>query len=556
MSKFDEKKSTEQLHALRLKEEEDLVKMLSARRRIPYLDLGTIAIDVDALILVPEEAAREAHLAVIQEVGRKLKVAIRNPESDQVNAVLEDLKRKRYEPQLFMVSMHSLEKAWERYKEAHRAKAVQIGVVELAPEILDQIDQTVKHTKDLTQTLEPYVVSEETEKVTQSLEIILASALHLDASDIHIQPSEANARLRLRLDGVLQDIIFFNLRTYHLLLSRIKLLSGIKLNVHDRAQDGRYTVRLKDQDMEVRTSMLPEPYGDSFFMLFLNPKEISIGLEDLGMQKPVFDLMVKELEKPNGMILNTGPTGSGKTTTLYSFLKRISTPDINTVTIEDPIEYHLKGVTQTQVDKDRGYSFDNGLRSILRQDPDVILVGEIRDYETAEIAMHAALTGHLVFSTLHTNDAAGTIPRLIDLGIKPNIIAPAINVAMAQRLVRRLCTYCREESKLAGEELAFIELHLKTLPKIYEKPDFTSTTVWHEKGCEKCNYTGFQGRIGIFEVFIIDDLLERLILEDPSEARVRKAAEDQSMLTMQQDGILKIFKGITSFAEVERVTGE
>ena len=267
-------------------------------------------------------------------------------------------------------------------------------------------------------------------------------------------------------------------------------------------------------------------------------------------------MIASELKKPNGMILTTGPTGSGKTTTLYAFVKELTSPRINIITIEDPIEYHIAGITQTQVDEGKGYDFSNGLRSILRQDPDVILVGEIRDKETAETAMHAALTGHLVFSTLHTNNAPGTIPRLIDLGVQPNIIAPAINIAMAQRLVRRLCMQCRNAYTPSKQEWEHITKELEALPAPYKKPDMRTMQLWRPAGCPACNNTGYKGRIGIFEMFRIDDLLERLILETPSEADVRTAAEKQGMLTMQQDGILKMFAGLTSWEEIERATGE
>ena len=556
MSTFNEQQTEEQLQALHIKEEEDLVQLLAKRQGIPYLDLSAIAIDVDALTLIPEQTAREAVLAVVQAVGRKLKVAVRNPDTDGVRAILDELTRKRYAPQLFLASHHSLEKAWERYKEAAKTKPTLVGVVAIEAEAEERVAAEIKNTAQLAAALQPMLVSEDMEKISQSVDLILASALALAASDIHIQPSEKNARLRLRLDGALQDVVFFNLKSYRLLLSRIKLLSGIKFNIQNRAQDGRFTIRLGKSDIEVRTSMLPEPYGESVVMRLLNPKTIAIELGELGMQPPVFKKIEVELTKPNGMILTTGPTGSGKTTTLYTFLKKLITPDINIITIEDPIEYHLAGVTQTQADASAGYDFGNGLRSILRQDPDVILVGEIRDFETAEIAMHAALTGHLVFSTLHTNNAAGIVPRLLDLGIKANILGPAINVAMAQRLVRRLCPACATQAPLEGAEREAITAHLASLPAPYQKPDLAQATVWHEKGCDKCNNSGFKGRIGIFEVFLVDDEAERLFLTNPAEADVRAFAARQGMLTMQQDGILKVLAGITSWAEVGRVVGE
>ncbi|PJE64226.1 MAG: hypothetical protein COU90_03960 [Candidatus Ryanbacteria bacterium CG10_big_fil_rev_8_21_14_0_10_43_42] len=557
MTEFSEDEVDEHLRELHIKEGEDLARMLAEKYGIPYLNLDTISIDTDSLAVIPESIARDAGLAVIQIVGRNIKIGLRAPNHDSAQALLEDLKRKRYIPQLFLVSTHSLEKAWEKYKEVSTVKAVEEGVVELrATSDITKAARTIRSLADLTNTLSPLLEAKEDRKTSGTLEVLLQGALNLGTSDIHIEAEEKETRLRVRIDGVLEDVTFFSERIYLLLLSRIKLLSGIKLNIKNRAQDGRFTIRTDDIDIEVRTSTLPGPHGESIVMRLLNPKTIDIGLKDLGMQDPVRILVEEELKKPNGMILTTGPTGSGKTTTLYSFLREVNNTNINIITIEDPIEYHLTGVNQTQVNTEKGYDFNNGLRSILRQDPDIILVGEIRDRDTAEIAMHAALTGHLVFSTLHTNNAPGTIPRLIDLEVDPSIIAPAINIAMAQRLVRRLCEHCKEGYILEGEELASVKEMVRELPKPYTTPPLSGATIWRAKGCASCNNTGYTGRIGIFEVFRINDEIEHLILERPSEADVREAAEKQGMLTMQQDGILKMLAGITSISEVERVTGE
>jgi len=262
--------------------------------------------------------------------------------------------------------------------------------------------------------------------VTQIIEIILAGGIVFDSSDVHIEGQENDAKLRVRLDGVLQDVITFDKKTYEALVSRVKLLSEMKLNVSNRPQDGRFSIAAGENSVEIRASILPTEYGDSVVMRILNPKSL-IGLEEAGLRKDLYDMFLEQIKRPNGMIIVTGPTGSGKTTTLYAFLKKLQSPEVKIVTIEDPIEYHLEGISQTQVEPDKGYDFISGLRAIVRQDPDVILVGEIRDLETVDIALQAALTGHLVFSTLHTNDAIGAIPRLISLGAKPFNIGPAIN---------------------------------------------------------------------------------------------------------------------------------
>ncbi|TSC70517.1 MAG: Uncharacterized protein G01um101470_822 [Parcubacteria group bacterium Gr01-1014_70] len=535
MTRPDDETVEEHLQSLHLEEEENLARILSQKYNLPYLKLDAISVNTNAISLVSEVDAREAELAVIQMVGKKIKVAIRNPNSQAALRMLDELKQKHYHPEVFMVSHHGLEHAWEKYKEAQKTQPLPSGLVVLDDHILPKEMQGLRTIPQLRAILEPLTAAEEDRRMSLTLEVLLKAALILDVSDIHIKPEEETTRLRLRIDGVLHDVLFFSTRVYNLILSRIKLLASIKLNIHKEAQDGRFTVRGGEkEDIEVRASTLPGAYGESVVLRVLSPKLIALSLEELGMQRPVLDLMKAELRKPNGMILNTGPTGAGKTTTLYAFVKYIDTPDINIITIEDPIEYHIKDINQTQVDESRGYTFSNGLRSIVRQDPDVILVGEIRDLETAEIAMHAALTGHQVFSTLHTNNAPGTIPRLIDLGVRPNIIAPAINVAMAQRLVRRLCTVCRQSYTPESRELQYMKDVLTGLPAPYTKPDFTHITLWRVRGCDACSGIGYKGRISIFEVFMINDEIERLILETPSEFDIREAAKKQGMLTMQQ----------------------
>jgi type IV pilus assembly protein PilB len=426
------------------------------------------------------------------------------------------------------------------------------GVVDISKSRFESYKETLKSVASLKKTIDS-IKEQNMRKASAAFEIILAGALKLEASDIHIEPWETSAKIRLRLDGVLQDLSNIPPKLYQLLLSRVKLISEVKLNIHERPQDGRFTIKTDEENVEVRASFLPGPYGESIVLRLLLPKTISMQIEKLGMQPELYKKMLLEIDKPNGMILNTGPTGSGKTTTLYSFLKKIASTEIKVITIENPIEYHLENITQTQVDSSKGYDFSNGLRSIVRQDPDVILVGEIRDMETAEIAMHAALTGHLVFSTLHTNDAAGTIPRLIDLGVKPNIISPAINVVMAQRLVRTLCEKCKVETEPEEKERSVIEKTIRNLPKDYARELPEKFTIWKPTGCSECNSTGYKGRIAIIEALKIDDTMERLIITSPPEADVKLAAKEQGMLTMFEDGILKLLEGLTSFEELTRV---
>jgi type II secretory ATPase GspE/PulE/Tfp pilus assembly ATPase PilB-like protein len=388
-------------------------------------------------------------------------------------------------------------------------------------------------------------------EISKILNVILVGSIKLNASDIHIEPKENEAKLRIRLDGILQDVLVFDLKIYEALLSRIKLLSGMKLNISDRPQDGRFTVLAEKTTIEIRSSTLPAEWGESIVMRILNPKAL-ISLGELGLREDLLKIFKGEIKKPNGMIIVTGPTGSGKTTTLYAILKEIQSPELKIITIEDPIEYHLEGITQTQVDPKSGYDFANGLRAIVRQDPDVILVGEIRDLETAQIAIQAALTGHLVLTTLHTNDAAGTVARLIALGEKPVNIAPAINMAVAQRLVRKVCKKCAILDRPSDEEFEKIKEGLKNLNIKISK----DLKIKKAKGCEDCNFTGYRGRTGIFEAFLVDDEMEKFILTSPSISELREMAKKKGMVTMYQDGLLKVIEGITTIEEVERVVIE
>lgn len=429
-----------------------------------------------------------------------------------------------------------------------------LGTVTISPKILEEVKSQVKDIGGFKKKIEEYIA----QSVTELLDVILFGSISLDASDIHIEPQDDQARLRIRLDGILQDVVFFDLTVYHHLISRLKLLSKLKLNITDKPQDGRFSIAIEDSLIEIRNSSLPAEYGESIVMRILNPKNL-ITLDDLGLRKDVYEIFMKEIQKPNGMIIVTGPTGSGKTTTLYAFMKKIQDPEIKIITLEDPIEYHLKGISQTQVNPEKGYTFADGLKSIVRQDPDVILVGEIRDIDTAKIALQAALTGHLVLSTLHTNDAAGTIPRLVDLGTDASSIAPALKMAVAQRLVRKVCKKCGVPAKPTAGELEELKKGLKTLPKKIKLPEIDSKlTIMKTKegGCQACNFTGYKGRKGLYETFLIDSEMEKFILTNPPVSSIRELAIKKGMITMYQSGLIDIAEGVTTFDEVARVVEE
>ena len=553
MALLNDEKNKEQIESMRKSEAEDLAKLLSQKYGLPYLDLSRMTIDIDALKILAEEEARAGKLAVFQKAGQKLQVAIESPNPETTQKALRNLQEKGYKINTFMVSEESLARAWKRYSEVPVYEETLRGVIDVS---LEKLDEFLKQTSTIEELKNLFITSATTQKnrkISEVLEIILAGALSADASDVHIEPQEKQVRLRFRLDGVLHDILLFDYKIYNLILSRIKLVSGLKLNVRNQAQDGRFSIKMGGEEIAVRTSIIPEAYGESIVLRILNPKSIAITFEELGIDKGLMAILEKELSKPNGMILTTGPTGSGKTTTLYAFLRKIYTPETKIITLEDPVEYRLPNIVQTQVEESIGYSFSAGLRSILRQDPDIIMVGEIRDLETAEIAINSDLTGHLVLSTLHTNNAAGTIPRLIDLGVNPTSIAPAVNISMAQRLVRKLCDKCKEKQPASELELDIIKKVIETFSEKIKKPDIQKIFIWKAKGCKFCNNLGYKGRIGIYEAILIDEEVEPLILLNPTETEILKKSESQGILNMKQDGILKVLNGITSLDELERV---
>lgn len=550
MIQFADEKEEQELAEVRKAEEEDVTRLMAGKYGLPYVDLIPLPIENDALKLLSEEEARAAKAAPFSITGKKVAMAVSSPDIPETKALTEKLSKAGYELTLSLASTRSLEKVWSRYKELHATLPTHAGKVELGSGTVARAASLIKTLPEFTPRIQEILSSKQQNRVSQLVEIVLGGAIAIDASDIHIEPEEQSVRLRVRLDGILQEALVFDRATYMLMNSRIKLLAGLKLNIQKEAQDGRFSVNLKDSDIEIRVSVLPGAYGESIVLRILNPKTIAVPLEELGMHTRLLAAVEKEITKPNGMLLTTGPTGSGKTTTLYAFLRKIHTPGVKIITIEDPIEYHLPGITQTQVEKEKHYTFASGLRSALRQDPDVIMVGEIRDEETAEIAVNASLTGHLVFSTLHTNNAAGTYPRLIDLGVNPKVITSAITLTMAQRLVRKLCAECKTETKISAEEKTKIEKVIGALP---EAQFAQRDSMWLPKGCEKCNRTGFKGRTGIYEAILSDVAIEKIVRENPSEREIAAAAAPQGIPTMAQDGILKVLSGVTSLQELERV---
>jgi type IV pilus assembly protein PilB len=559
MALFDEEKQNKQLEDLHKQEEEELVATLAeSKYGLPYINLYRLGVDNEALRAISEQDSREMNVAPFKLFGKNIFIAVHTPTDSLMERLKEDMERRNLIPVFYMASTASINKVWDRYKEISMAESSKIGGLDISGEVLRETAKKIEKIQDIEKMIVEALEGNKIHKISRLLEIILAGAIAIKASDIHIEPEKERGRLRLRLDGVLQDVTFFELDVYRLINSRVKLLSEMKLT-SKIAQDGRFSIMEDKEELSIRTSLIPGAYGESIVMRILDPKSIQVKLEDIGIEPFLFSVIQIEIAKPNGMILVTGPTGSGKTTTLYAFLRKIYSTEIKIITIEDPVEYHLPGITQTQTNDEKGYTFVEGLRSALRQDPDVVMVGEIRDRETAEIAVQSALTGHIVFSTLHTNNAAGVIPRLIDLGVNPKILVSALSLSIAQRLVRKLCTSCKKEKEPDSKELQTIKLVMesiategKSLSNYNINPD-APIKLFSAVGCEKCNMTGFKGRIGIFEAIKTDEAIEKIMPENPSEREIKKVASLQGILSMRQDGLVKMLNGITSFEEVQSV---
>jgi type II secretory ATPase GspE/PulE/Tfp pilus assembly ATPase PilB-like protein len=560
MLAFDEEKQQRKLDELKKQEEEELLQVLAETKYgIPYINLGMTLIESEALRMITETQARELGIAPFKILGKHLHVATLSPSRDEFKAFIAGVEKKGFQPTVYLASHASMEKAWQRYKELSFAEQSRSGGVDISGDTLAEISSKIHNMQDIKGLLEGVVTDKTSHKTSHILEIVLAGAIGLGVSDIHIEPEEDRVRLRYRLDGVLQDIYFFSGDVEKLINSRIKLISGMKLTAKAIAQDGRFAIFISNEEVSVRVSVIPGAFGESIVMRLLNPKSIQVKLDEMGIDQKLFAIIEKEISKPNGLILVTGPTGSGKTTTLYAFLRRIYSDQIKIITIEDPVEYHLEGITQTQTNSEKGYTFLEGLRAALRQDPDVIMVGEIRDDETAKIAVESALTGHIVFSTLHTNNAAGVIPRLIDLGVEAKLLPSALSLSIAQRLLRKLCNECKQPKVLTPEEDGLLRGILKDAKDAGKNIDdynidLTKPLGVHEAvGCKVCNFTGYKGRIGIFEAILSDESIEKIVPSNPSEREIKRVARGQGILDMHEDAVVKIVRGITTIEEAQSV---
>ncbi|MDD4607276.1 MAG: GspE/PulE family protein [Patescibacteria group bacterium] len=549
--KDESRKKNQQLHEklgdIKIKEKERVVQTQAVILGINYINLVGFAISDEALRILPKDKAETLKTICFLLENKELRLATVDSTNVAVQDLAQELSRQGYHVEIYLTSQHSFDKALQLYERLPKIKEVTVGV-KISQNDFELYKNKIKKLSDVQAEIQDADIS-------KIVTVIIAAAVQAEASDIHVEAEEKDIKLRYRIDGVLQDVAILDKELWKNLNSRIKLLAKLKINIIDQPQDGRFSIFLHDQKIDVRVSCLPTNFGESVVMRLLTGTATSVEFESLGLIGQAFEQLSQEIKRPNGMILTTGPTGSGKTTTLYAILKKIKNSQTKIITLENPIEYQLDGISQSNVDIDKGYGFADGLKSILRQDPDVIMVGEIRDYDTVDTAINAALTGHLVLSTLHTNSAAATIPRFLSMGAKPFLLAPSLNVIIAQRLVRRVCEKCKQEIQLSEADLEKIKKILQSIPEAMRQGiDLENLKFYHGQGCESCQGIGYKGRIGIYEVLTMNEEIEKMVLnEKVSEYDILNIAQQNGMVTMVQDGLLKALQGVTSVEEVFRV---
>ncbi len=504
----------------------------------------------DVLNLIPQESAAHYSMVPVARDGDTLTVGMVYPGDIQAQEALQFLAREGdFDYQVVLITPSDFNDILERYR------SLRGEVKQALSQLGDEDEKELEHETGKTPTAKLEEMVEEA-PVTKLVAVVLRHAVEGRASDIHIEPTREKTRVRFRVDGVLHSSLFLPSRVHSAVIARVKIMSNMKIDETRIPQDGRFSTEIGNQVIDFRVSTFPTTLGEKVALRVLDPSMGRQSFRDLGIIEHNEQVLREVVEQPYGTVLATGPTGSGKTTTLYALLNVMNKEGVNIVTVEDPVEYRIEGLNQSRVKPDLGYGFANALRNILRQDPDIIMVGEIRDEETVTLATHASLTGHMLLSTLHTNNATGVVPRLIDLGIQPFLLASTLASAIGQRLVRRLCENCRYEADLSGEMEEMIFKELESIPDSaradIELPE--RVAVYRAEGCKECNFQGYTGRIGVFEILRMTDRLAKLIRENPSEQEIVEEAHRQGMITMRQDGILKVIKGFTSMEEVLRVT--
>jgi len=529
-------------------DENFLFNLKSENLKIPLKEVIARDVPLEVLELIPEETAKYYQMIPIAKKEQLLEVGMAYPEDLKAQEALKFLvRRQNLNFQVFLITPTTFNTLLRQYRDLKR----EMGLA------LEELETELKAEKFPRTAAEFERLAEEA-PITKIVAVILRHGVEGGASDIHIEPTRKKLRVRFRLLGFLHSSIFLPLRIQPAVVTRVKILSNLKIDETRIPQDGRFSTKIDERDIDFRVSTFPTTLGEKVAIRILDP---TVGLkqfEELGLAGRNLKALREAVKKPYGLILASGPTGCGKTTTLYAILNLLNKEEQNIVTLEDPVEYFVEGINQSQVKPEIGYDFSIGLRHILRQDPDIIMVGEIRDEETAALVIHSALTGHLVLSTLHTSNAISGIPRLLDLGIKPYLIPPTLACILAQRLVRRLCDACKKEVKPKKEVRDLILKEIEALPAQAKKniKIANSLTLWQAQGCKKCNNEGFSGRIALFEVLEMTDNLADIILKVPTTEKLQEEAKQQGMITLKQDGILKALAGVTPLEEVLRVAEE
>lgn len=560
---FDEEttgKLNQKLGSIQLKEKEKEIEEKAKQMGLSYINLDKFPVSQEALKLISQTVAENLQTICFLYTGEEIRLASLNPQNPQVSNLSKELGQDHHaHVKIYLISEHSFQYAYEIYDKIPTIS--QIEGINISEENLSKFNEKLSNFDDLNK-----LVAETS--LTETINLIIAAGLKFSASDIHIEAEEKEVKIRFRIDGVLHDTLSLGVDAWEKINSRIKLLAQLKLNIGDQPQDGRFSIALAKDKVDVRVSIIPSSYGESIVLRLLRASSIGLQFESLGLRGKSFNDLQNQMSRPNGMIIATGPTGSGKTTTLYAILNKLNKPETKIITLEDPIEYKMPGIVQSQVenksslvtnkDQDKEtanrYTFAKGLRAILRQDPDIVMVGEIRDLETADTAINAALTGHLMLTTMHTNSAAATIPRLLAMGVQSFLLAPALNAIIGQRLVRKLCTHCKiEDDTIDNTKMTDILNTLKSIkPESGQTPtDINNLKFYRATGCNECHNLGYKGRTGIYEIFIMSPEIEKMILTgNVSEYEIEKIAVSNGMISMLQDGLLKALEGITSIEEV------
>jgi type II secretory ATPase GspE/PulE/Tfp pilus assembly ATPase PilB-like protein len=541
-------KLNNKIEKITISEKEKETQQLAQASGLPYIELSQFPVTAEALRALPEDIARAQKLICFYFDSEEIRFGCVEPTDEILELIYQAGERHHAHTKLYIISEQSWKRVIALYANLPIVKPISKDI-NITDEELERFQNNIDDLKSLHDQFAQV-------PITDVLTLLIAAALKSNASDVHVEAEEKGVAVRYRVDGILHEVANLPREQWKNFVSRIKLLAALKINITDKPQDGRVSLKLSKDSLDIRVSTLPTAWGESVVMRILYSGSAGITFDQLGLRGSAYEHLKREVTRPNGMIITTGPTGSGKTTTMYAILRTLNQPGVKIITLEDPIEIKMEGINQSQVDPTKDYTFSKGLRSILRQDPDICLVGEIRDLDSAEIAIQAALTGHLLLSTIHTNSASGAIPRFLSMGVKPFLLAPALNAVIGQRLVRKICEHCKVKDELNAEKLERINKILSTLPAEETKNvDLNHLQFYRGAGCKACSGLGYKGRVGIYEIFTMNKEIETVILSQSiSEYTIEEIVEKNGMVTMVQDGLLKALDQVTTVEEVFRVT--